>query len=338
MKILVTGGAGYIGSHTCVELIQAGYQAVIVDNLCNSSFASISRVEKLVDQKISFYNIDIRDQLALTEVFAKEQIEAVIHFAGLKAVGESVADPLKYFDVNVAGTITLLQVMQSFGCKVLVFSSSATVYGEASKPPFKESSPVSVTNPYGRSKLMVEQLCSDIVCSDQDYGIAILRYFNPIGAHRSGLIGEHPSEPPSNLLPYISQVASGKLAKLQVFGGDYDTPDGTGLRDYLHVVDLAKGHIKALELLAKDRQFVTLNLGTGRGHSVLDVVSAFEKVSGCCIPYQIVERRQGDVAVCYADTGYAEQVLGWKAELNLVEMCEDAWRWQSKNPRGFAGE
>lgn len=338
MKILVTGGAGYIGSHTCVELIQAGFDLVVIDSLCNSSFESISRVEKLVNQNISFYKVDIRDQSALKEIFAKEKIEAVIHFAGLKAVGESVSNPIKYFDVNVSGTITLLQVMQHFGCKILVFSSSATVYGEACKAPFKECYPVSATNPYGRSKLMVEELCRDLVGSDQTYGIAILRYFNPIGSHKSGLIGEDPNEIPSNLLPYISQVAIGKLVKLDIFGGDYDTPDGTGVRDYIHVVDLAKGHVKALKLIAKNRQLVTVNLGTGRGYSVFDIVRAFEKVSGCNIPYQIVERRQGDVAVSYANPRYAQKLLGWKAECDLIEMCEDTWRWQSKNPDGFSRE
>ena len=335
MRILVTGGAGYIGSHTCIELIKAGYEVVVVDNLCNSSLESLKRVEKLADSSISFHKVDVRNKAALTQVFKQHSIDAVIHFAGLKAVGESVEKPIDYYDNNVGGTFILADVMREFDCKIFVFSSSATVYGDPHTLPIKEDSPLSVTNPYGRSKLMIEEFLRDVFVANNSWHIAMLRYFNPIGAHKSGLIGEDPNGIPNNLIPYISQVALGKLEKLTVFGGDYDTPDGTGVRDYIHVVDLAKGHIKALQALESKPQVLTVNLGTGNGYSVLDIVKAFENVSGKDIPYQIVDRRSGDVATCYADPTYAIEQLGWRAEYKLVEMCEDTWRWQLQNPDGY---
>ena len=336
MKILVTGGAGYIGSHTCIELIKSGYEVVVVDNLCNSSLESLKRVEKLVDSNISFHKVDVRDKLALTRVFEQYSIDGVIHFAGLKAVGESVEKPIEYYDTNVGGTFILAEVMREFNCKTFVFSSSATVYGKPHTLPIKENFPLSVTNPYGRSKLMIEEFLQDVFVADGSWHIALLRYFNPVGAHKSGLIGEDPNGIPNNLIPYISQVAVGKLGKLSVFGGDYDTPDGTGVRDYIHVVDLAKGHVKALQALEGKPQVLTVNLGTGNGYSVLDMVKAFEKVSGKDVPYQIVDRRIGDIATCYADPAYAEKRLDWKAECELDEMCEDTWRWQSMNPNGYS--
>jgi len=335
MKILVTGGAGYIGSHTCIELIKSGYEVVVVDNLCNSSLESLKRVEKLVDCNIPFHKIDVRDKIALTQVFEQYSIDGVIHFAGLKAVGESVERPIEYYDTNVGGTFILADVMREFGCKTFVFSSSATVYGDPHAVPIKEDFPLSVTNPYGRSKLMIEEFSQDIFVADDSWHIALLRYFNPVGAHKSGLIGEDPNDTPNNLVPYISQVAIGKLEKLSVFGGDYDTPDGTGVRDYIHVVDLAKGHVKALQALKDKPQVLTVNLGTGNGYSVLDIVKAFERASDKNIPYQIVDRRLGDIATCYADPTYAKEKLDWKAEYNLDEMCQDTWRWQSMNPGGY---
>ena len=335
MKILVTGGAGYIGSHTCIELIKSGYEVVVVDNLCNSSLESLKRVEKLVDSNISFHKVDVRDKLALTRVFEQYSIDGVIHFAGLKAVGESVEKPIEYYDTNVGGTFILAEVMREFNCKTFVFSSSATVYGKPHTLPIKENFPLSVTNPYGRSKLMIEEFLQDVFVADGSWHIALLRYFNPVGAHKSGLIGEDPNGIPNNLIPYISQVAVGKLGKLSVFGGDYDTPDGTGVRDYIHVVDLAKGHVKALQALEDKPQVLTVNLGTGNGYSVLDMVKAFEKASGKRIPYEIVDRRPGDISICYADPAYAKEKLGWKAECNLDEMCQDTWRWQSMNPGGY---
>ena len=335
MKILVTGGAGYIGSHTCVELIKSGYEVVVVDNLCNSSLESLKRVEKLVNSSISFYKVDVRDKVALTQVFEKNLINGVIHFAGLKAVGESIEKPIEYCDINVSGTFALTEVMREFGCKTFVFSSSATVYGDPHTVPIKEDFPLSATNPYGRSKLIIEEFLQDVFVADDSWHIALLRYFNPVGAHKSGLIGEDPNDIPNNLIPYISQVAVGKLEKLSVFGGDYDTPDGTGVRDYIHVVDLAKGHIKALQALESKPQVLTVNLGTGKGYSVIDMVKAFERASGEDIPYKIVDRRPGDIATCYADPAYAEKKLGWKAECELDEMCEDTWRWQSQNPDGY---
>jgi len=336
MKILVTGGAGYIGSHTCIELIKAGYEVVVADNLCNSSLESLKRVEKLTGNNIPFYKIDMRDKAALTEVFEQHLIDGVIHFAGLKAVGESVEKPIEYYDTNVGGTFILAEVMRRFNCKMFVFSSSATVYGDPNIVPIKEDFPLSATNPYGRSKLMIEEFLQDVFVADDSWHIALLRYFNPVGAHKSGLIGEDPNDIPNNLIPYISQVAAGKLEKLSVFGGDYDTPDGTGVRDYIHVVDLAKGHVKALQALEDEPQVLTVNLGTGNGYSVLDMVKAFGKASGKAVPYQIVDRRPGDIATCYADSAYALERLGWRAERELDEMCEDTWRWQSQNPDGYS--
>ena len=335
MKILVTGGAGYIGSHTCIELVKADYKVIVVDNLCNSSLESLKRVEKLVNSDIPFHKVDVRDKTALTQVFEQYSIDGVIHFAGLKAVGESVEKPIEYYDTNVGGTFILADVMREFGCKTFVFSSSATVYGDPHVVPIKEDFPLSVTNPYGRSKLMIEEFFQDVFVADDSWNIALLRYFNPVGAHKSGLIGEDPNGIPNNLIPYISQVAVGKLENLSVFGGDYDTPDGTGVRDYIHVVDLAKGHVKALQALKNKPQVLTVNLGTGNGYSVLDMVKAFERASGKNIPYQIVDRRPGDIATCYADSAYAKEKLDWKAECELDEMCEDAWRWQSQNPDGY---
>ena len=335
MKILVTGGAGYIGSHTCIELIKSGYEVVVVDNLCNSSLESLKRVEKLTDSDIPFHRIDVRDKAGLTRVFEQYSIDGVIHFAGLKAVGESVEKPIEYYDANVGGTFILAEVMRDFNCKTFVFSSSATVYGDPHTVPIKEDFPLSVTNPYGRSKLMVEEFLQDVFVSDDSWHIALLRYFNPVGAHKSGLIGEDPDNIPNNLMPYISQVAIGKLEKLSIFGGDYDTPDGTGVRDYIHVVDLAKGHLKALQALKSRSQVLTVNLGTGNGYSVRDMIKAFEKASNREVQFQIVGRRSGDIATCYADPSYAEKILDWKAECELDEMCEDTWRWQSMNPKGY---
>jgi len=335
MKILVTGGAGYIGSHTCIELIKSGYEVVVVDNLYNSSLESLKRIESLVDCNIPFHKVDIRDKVALIQVFEQYSIDGVIHFAGLKSVGESVEKPIEYYDTNVGGTFILADVMREFDCKTFIFSSSATVYGDPHTVPIKEGFPLSVTNPYGRSKLMIEEFLQDVFVADDSWHIALLRYFNPVGAHKSGLIGEDPNDVPNNLIPYISQVAVGKLEKLSVFGGDYDTHDGTGVRDYIHVVDLAKGHVKALQALKSKPQVLIVNLGTGNGYSVLDMVKAFEKASGKNIPYQIVDRRPGDIATCYADPAYAKEKLAWKAEYELDEMCKDTWRWQSMNPNGY---
>jgi UDP-glucose 4-epimerase len=336
MKILVTGGTGYIGSHTCIELIKANYEVVVVDNLCNSSLESLKRVEELSGSEIPFHKVDVRDKDSLTGIFQQHSIDGVIHFAGLKAVGESIERPIEYYDTNVGGTFILAEVMRRFNCKMFVFSSSATVYGDPSIVPIKEGFPLSATNPYGRSKLIIEEFLQDVFVADDSWHIALLRYFNPIGAHKSGLIGEDPNDIPNNLIPYISQVAVGKLEKLSVFGGDYDTPDGTGVRDYIHVVDLAKGHVKALQALENKPQVLTVNLGTGNGYSVLDMVKAFEKASGKTIPYQIVNRRLGDIATCYADPSYAKEKLGWSFEHELNEMCEDTWRWQSQNPDGYS--
>jgi len=333
--ILVTGGTGYIGSHTCIELIKAGYKIVVIDNLYNSSLESLKRVEKLSNSKIPFHKVDIRDKGALTQVFEWYKIDGVIHFAGLKAVGESVEKPIEYYDTNVGGTFILAEVMRDFDCKTFVFSSSATVYGDPHTVPIKEDFPLSVTNPYGRSKLMIEEFLQDVFVADDSWHIALLRYFNPVGAHKSGLIGEDPNGMPNNLIPYISQVAAGKLEKLSVFGGDYDTPDGTGVRDYIHVVDLAKGHVKALQALENKSQVLTVNLGTGNGYTVLDMIKTFEKSSGKDVPFKIVDRRPGDIATCYADPAYAARKLDWKAEYGLSEMCEDTWRWQKNNPNGY---
>ncbi|WP_456404866.1 UDP-glucose 4-epimerase GalE [Thiolapillus sp.] len=333
--VLVTGGAGYIGSHTNVELLEAGYQVIVLDNLSNSQYAAIERVEELTGKKINFIEADLRDQSATRAVFDEHAIDAVIHFAGLKAVGESVHIPIPYYQNNIGGTLNLLEAMNETGVKNLVFSSSATVYGEPASLPITEDFPVSATNPYGRSKLIIEEMLGDVYKSDSQWNIARLRYFNPVGAHESGRIGESPNDIPNNLMPYISQVAVGKLETLSVFGNDYPTVDGTGVRDYIHVVDLARGHIKALEKLATDPGLVTYNLGTGQGYSVLEMVAAFEKASGRPVAYQLVARREGDIATCYADPGLAARELGWKADKGIEEMCRDTWRWQQQNPEGY---
>lgn len=334
--ILVTGGAGYIGSHTCVELLGAGYDVVVVDNLCNSKVESLRRVEEIAERKLTaFHEIDVCDRGALAEVFKSHRIDAVIHFAALKAVGESVAQPLRYYANNIAGTVALADAMATAGVKSLVFSSSATVYGDPATVPIREDFPTGPTNPYGRTKWMVEFVLSDMAAADPQWRIALLRYFNPVGAHPSGRIGEDPNGIPNNLMPFVSQVAVGKREKLSVFGGDYATIDGTGVRDYIHVVDLAIGHVRAVERLTQRPGVLTVNLGTGRGYSVLEVVKAFEGASGRLVPYQIVARRAGDVAACYAETLLAGQELGWQAERGIEEMCADAWRWQSANPNGY---
>lgn len=335
MKILVTGGAGYIGSHTCVLLVEAGHDVVIFDNFSNASKESISRVEKIVGKKIVTVEGDIRSKIDLESVFKNHTIDAVIHFAGLKSVGESVQEPLNYYDNNVYGTLVLCKVMQAYGCKSIVFSSSATVYGDPHTTPIKEDFPLSATNPYGRSKLMIEEILQDIYVSDDTWKVVLLRYFNPVGAHESGTIGEDPSGIPNNLMPFIAQTAVGKREELSVFGNDYDTHDGTGVRDYIHVVDLAQGHLDAIEKLASFKGVMTINLGTGKGYSVLDVVKAFEQASGKAVPYAIKPRRAGDIAKCFADPSYAKEVLGWEAKKNLAQMCEDSWRWQSQNPEGY---
>ena len=335
MAILVTGGAGYIGSHTCVELQNAGYDVVVVDNLCNSSEESLKRVEQITGKKAKFYKVDLLDEAGLTKVFEQEEITSVIHFAGLKAVGESVEKPLEYYWNNITGSLILCRVMRSFGVKNLVFSSSATVYGNPHTVPIREDFPLSVTNPYGRTKLMLEDIFRDLYVADQSWNIILLRYFNPIGAHKSGTIGEDPKGIPNNLVPYITQVAVGKRETVNVFGNDYDTPDGTGVRDYIHVVDLAKGHVKAVEKLAEKKGVLTYNLGTGIGYSVLDMVKSFSKVVGRELPYRICPRRPGDIATCYADPSLAKAELGWEAQLGLDEMCEDSWRWQKNNPDGY---
>ncbi|MGC9356752.1 MAG: UDP-glucose 4-epimerase GalE [Anaerolineae bacterium] len=336
MKTLVTGGAGYIGSHTCVELLEAGYEVVVVDNLSNSRVESLRRVEALTGQTLAFHEVDLRDEEALDAVFASEApIDAVIHFAGLKAVGESVAMPLRYFHNNVTGTLVLCAVMQRHGSKNLVFSSSATVYGDPESVPITEESALGPTNPYGRTKLFIEEILRDVHVADDGWNVALLRYFNPVGAHPSGMIGEDPSGIPNNLMPYVAQVAVGRLPEVRVFGDNYPTPDGTGVRDYIHVVDLALGHIKALRKLESQPGVVTYNLGTGRGYSVLEVIHAFAKASGREIPYRIVDRRPGDVAVSYADPSRAALDLDWKAERGIDEMCADTWRWQSQNPEGY---
>ena len=312
-SILITGGLGYIGSHTSIELIESGYKIVIIDNLSNSSIESLRRIKQLVKCDIPFYNIDIRDKDKLGQVFHENKIEGVIHFAGLKSVNESTIKPLEYYDNNVNGTLALLQVMKSYSCKTFVFSSSATVYGNPSSLPITENSPLSATNPYGRSKLVIEEILQDLFKSDNNWRIAILRYFNPVGAHKSSVIGENPNGIPNNLMPYIAQVAVGKLKILKVFGGDYDTPDGTGIRDYIHITDLAKGHIKALNALIRKPQILIANLGTGTGYSVLEMIKAFEVVSGCQIPYEIIGRRPGDIAECYSDVTFAKKSIDWEA-------------------------
>ena len=336
MSILVTGGAGYIGSHTCVELLNAGYDIVVLDNFSNSKKEVLNRITELTGKHFPFYKIDIRNSEQMAKMFQQENIEAVIHFAGLKAVGESCEKPLEYYDNNVSGTVKLLQVMRTFGCKKFVFSSSATVYGGENVSPLKEDMKTGgVTNPYGRTKLMIENILADLYASDKEWSIERLRYFNPIGAHESGRIGEDPSGIPNNLMPYITQVAVGKRPYLNVFGDDYDTHDGTGVRDYIHVVDLAKGHIVAVEQAMKETGLFTYNLGTGVGYSVLDVVKAFEKASGQKIEYKICPRRPGDIATCYSDPSKALECLGWKTAFDLERMCEDSWRWQKNNPKGY---
>ena len=337
MRILVTGGAGFIGSHTVVELQQAGYDVVVLDNLCNASEKVIPRVEAITGKKVPFYKADILDREALEEIFSKEQIDAVIHFAGLKAVGESVQKPWEYYENNIAGTLTLVDVMRKHGVKSIIFSSSATVYGNPAFVPITEECPKGqCTNPYGWTKSMLEQILTDIQKADPEWNVILLRYFNPIGAHKSGTIGENPNGIPNNLMPYITQVAVGKLVCLGVFGNDYDTPDGTCVRDYIHVVDLADGHVKALDKLAKEQGGVWIyNLGTGVGYSVLDVINAFEEANHLKINYVFKERRAGDVPQCYADSSKAERELGWKAKYGIREMCEDSWRWQKNNPNGY---
>ena len=338
-KILITGGAGYIGSHTLIELDKAGYEFVVYDNLSNSSKESIKRVEKIVNKTISFEQGDIRDKESLRKVFTEYKIDSVIHFAGLKAVGESVAKPIEYYDNNVSGTLKLLEVMKEFNCKKIVFSSSATVYGDPHTTPIKETFPTgATTNPYGQTKYFIEEILKDLYVSDNEFKIAILRYFNPVGAHESGQIGEDPNGIPNNLMPFIAQTAVGKREILSVFGGDYDTHDGTGVRDYIHVVDLAYGHVKAINYLnnLKDvEKPLIVNLGTGKGYSVLDMIKAFEKASGQKINYKIVDRRAGDIAKCYADPSTAKELLGWEAKRNIDDMCADSWRWQSNNPNGY---
>ena len=334
-KILVTGGAGFIGTHTVIELVNAGHEVVVVDNLINSNKKSIEIVEKIVGQNIPFYIADVCDEEKLLEIFMKEKPTGVIHFAALKAVGESTQIPLAYYKNNITGVLTLLKVMEEVNCKNIIFSSSATVYGDPHTVPILEDFPLSVTNPYGRTKLMIEEMLQDIYKADSSWNIVLLRYFNPIGAHESGDIGENPNGIPNNLLPYVTQVAVGKLEYVNVFGNDYPTPDGTGVRDYIHVVDLAKGHVAALRKLEKDSGLNIYNLGTGRGYSVLEIIQNMEEVVGKTIPYKIVERRAGDIATCYADPSKANEELGWKAQYDIHRMCQDAWRWQSKHPNGF---
>ncbi len=329
MKILVTGGMGYIGSHTVVELQNAGHEVVVVDNLSNAVASVQERVQRITGKNFVFEKADIRDRAEMERIFGLHKVDAVIHFAGLKAVGESVAQPLRYYDNNVNGSVILFETMAKFGVKTIVFSSSATVYGDPASVPIREDFPLSATNPYGRSKLMIEDILRDLAKAEPDWRIALLRYFNPVGAHESGLIGEEPNGIPNNLVPYIAQVANGQRDKLSVFGGDYPTPDGTGLRDYIHVVDLAIGHVKTLDRLAKEPGIVTYNLGTGRGNSVLEMVRAFEQASGRKIAYQIVDRRPGDVAQCYADPAKAREELGWTAERDVAQMCADVWRYQT---------
>lgn len=334
--VLVTGGAGFIGSHTSVELLNAGYDIIILDNFVNSKPESLKRIKELTGKDFKFYQADIRDEEAMTKVFAENKIDAVIHFAGLKSVPQSIKEPLNYYDNNIAGTVCLCRVMDKAGCKKLVFSSSATVYGSKNPSPLREDMPTGgTTNPYGTTKYFIEQILQDLCVSDSEWGVSILRYFNPIGAHKSGRIGEDPNGNPGNLMPYITQVAIGKLECLNVCGNDYPTPDGTGVRDYIHVVDLALGHIKALDRLLKVKGCEVYNLGTGKGYSVLDVVKAFEKASGIKINYRIAPRRAGDVACCYADATKAKEVLGWQAQYDIDDMCADSWRWQSQNPNGL---
>lgn len=329
MRVLVTGGLGYIGSHTCVELLNSGHDVIVVDNLCNSKTSVLDRVKQITGRSVIFYDLDVRNKAALSAVFAEHKIDAAIHFAGLKSVGESVAKPLEYYDNNVYGTLVLAEVMAEHEVCNLVFSSSATVYGDPASVPISEDFPLSATNPYGRSKLIVEEMLRDLPIANANWHIALLRYFNPVGAHESGLIGEDPNGIPNNLMPYVAQVAAGKLAELSVFGGDYPTPDGTGVRDYIHVVDLAVGHVRALDAMPNQTGVATYNLGTGHGYSVLEMITAFEQASGKKVPYRIVGRRPGDIAACYANAELAERVLGWQAQRDIKVMCEDSWRWQT---------
>lgn len=335
MNILVTGGAGYIGSHTVVQLLDAGHRVTVLDNLCNSNIEVFNRIERICGQRPQFIEGDIRDATLVAKALIESQIDSVIHFAGLKAVGESVQMPIEYYQNNVQGSLTLFDEMRKAGCKRLVFSSSATVYGNPERVPITEDMPLSATNPYGQSKLMIEEVLRDISVSDSDWEIALLRYFNPVGAHPSGLIGEDPAGIPNNLMPYVAQVAAGQLRQLKVFGGDYDTPDGTGVRDYIHVQDLSAGHLKALDTLKSGHGCVAYNLGTGTGYSVLDVVNTFAEISGQEIPYEIAPRRTGDIATCFADPAFSEDRLGWRAEFGIEEMIRDHWSWQKQNPRGF---
>jgi UDP-glucose 4-epimerase len=335
MRILVTGGAGYIGSHACVELLQAGYEVIVVDSLINSREESIRRVTEITGKKLRFHKVDLLDKARLAAVFQETAVDAVIHFAGLKAVGESVAMPLQYYMNNITGSLVLFEVMAKFGVRNLVFSSSATVYGDPASLPITEDFPLKASNPYGWAKVMLEQILRDLHHADPALNIALLRYFNPVGAHPSGMIGEDPKGMPNNLVPYIAQVAVGKLPELQIFGNDYSTPDGTGVRDYIHVMDLASGHVRALEKLATNPGLVTYNLGTGKGYSVLEMVNAFAKAAGKNIPYRIVGRRPGDIASCYADPAKAERELSWKATRDMNAMCLDTWNWQTRNPNGY---
>lgn len=335
MTVLVTGGAGYIGSHTCIELLEAGHDVIIVDNLCNSNKIVVDRIEELAGRKPLFYDFDATNKEKMEIVFKNHKIDSIIHFAALKAVGESVRKPIEYYSNNLISTLVLFDLMKAFNVKNFVFSSSATVYGEPDTCPILEDFPLSVTNPYGRTKLIIEEMLKDIYKSDQSFNIALLRYFNPVGAHKSGRIGEEPNGIPNNLMPYITKVAIGKLQELSVFGGDYPTHDGTGVRDYIHVLDLASGHVKALEKLKEGPGLVIYNLGTGKGYSVLDLVKAFSEASGKEIPFKITERREGDVAICFADSSKAERELGWKAKYEIKEMCQDSWRWQKMNPNGY---
>lgn len=335
MSVLITGGLGYIGSHTAVELLKTGRDVVVIDNLYNSKIVVKDRIEEITNKKIKFYNIDLLDREKVDKVFQENNIDSVINFAGYKAVGESSEIPLEYYDNNLTSALVVLKTMKKYNVKNFIFSSSATVYGNSKVMPLKEDFPLSVTNPYGRTKLMTEDILRDLYKSDKSWNIGILRYFNPVGADESGLIGEDPNGIPNNLMPYITKVAIGELEKVNVFGNDYDTVDGTGVRDYIHVVDLAKGHVKTLEALDKNPGLVTYNLGTGKGYSVLQLISAFSKASGIEIPYEIVGRRQGDVAECYSDPSKANKELGWKAEKDIDDMCQDSWRWQNKNPKGY---
>jgi len=334
-QVLVTGGAGYIGSHTVLELLQAGWEVTVLDNLCNASAESLRRVARITGREAPLVRADIRDAAALAALLGSRRFDAVIHFAGLKAVGESVAQPLDYYDNNVAGTVTLLRAMAAGGVRRIVFSSSATVYGDPERVPIAEDARTGPTNPYGRTKLMIESILGDLALADPQWSIGVLRYFNPVGAHESGLIGEDPRGTPNNLMPFVSQVAVGRLPQLSVFGGDWPTPDGTGVRDYIHVVDLARGHLAALERLFAHPGPFTVNLGTGSGYSVLELVQAFERASGRKVPYRIVDRRPGDIAACYADPSAAASLLGWRAALGIERMCADAWRWQQSNPQGY---